>query len=78
MTKTHCQKIAAAVCVAIFLILYYSIYAYIFFTAAFEMNFILGLLFFILPILLLVGIVYVFIERLKEIERGEEDDLDNY
>ncbi|MBR1738604.1 MAG: hypothetical protein IJ736_16635, partial [Firmicutes bacterium] len=76
MKKTHRKKIAAAAVSALLVISYYVCYALIFFEMGNEIPIYAAILFFIVPLIFIIGIIYALIERIREIERGEEDDLD--
>ena len=75
--KAHAKKmIAPAVVTAISVLYYAGFAAACIFLPGFSLpgRLICG----ILPLLLAAVAVYVFIERIKEIRSGEEDDLSQY
>ncbi len=72
----HKKKMVAPVVIALIFLIYLVVYAAVIMTAATWNPF---MSFFALPLIGLgVGMVYVLIERIKEIRSGEEDDLSNY
>lgn len=73
--KSHGRKIIAPIVVTIVLILYYFVYFGI--IIAFLEGF-WKVVFGILPLGLSALIVKVCIERIKEIRKGEEDDISKY
>ena len=76
MKKEHRKKMIAPAVITIIFVFYFIG----FFAACTMMPITLGLkLFFgLLPLLLAGVIIFVFVERLKEIRSGEEDDLSKY
>ena len=78
MKKSHTHKIIVTVVIAAVVILFYMGYALLFITAGKEMPSILMFIFAGIPITLIAGMIYVAVQRIKEIEKGEEDDIDNY
>lgn len=73
--KSHGRKMIAPIVVTIVLILYY--FAYFGIIIAFLKGF-WKVFFGILPLGLSALIVKVCIERIKEIRKGEEDDISKY
>ena len=70
------KKIIAPIIITILVVLYYF---FLFATIIDEVDsMFLKILLAILPITLGVAMVYVCVQRIKEIKGGEEDDLDNY
>ena len=71
----HKKKMIAPIVVTIVLILYYIAY-FGFLIALLEgiWKYVLGLI----PLAFSVIMIYVCIERIKEIKKGEEDDLSQY
>ncbi len=72
----HGKKMIAPILVTVFLIIYCGLY-YGFFIYLIPIVF-LKILFGVIPVLLLGVLIYVCIERIKEIKGGEEDDLSKY
>ncbi len=71
----HAKKMIAPIVITVLFITYYVVY----------FGFLIGLvpgglkyLFGILPVLLAGAILYVCIQRIREIKKGEEDDLSKY
>ncbi|MBQ4232748.1 MAG: hypothetical protein II699_05660 [Lachnospiraceae bacterium] len=72
----HMKKMIAPITITVILIIYYILYfAFIMFLVK---GLILKLLIGIIPIVFGVAMIYVCIERIKEIQGGEEDDLSKY
>jgi len=72
------KKYLAPIIVTIFIALYYSIAAIIFYDYN-DLPFIAKIVLFIVPsIIIIVMMVMVLLERFKEIRKGEEDDLSKY
>ena len=69
------KKMAAPILVTVFLLLYYGLF-FGFLIAALEgpWRWVLG----ILPLATVPVIIAVCVERIKEIRKGEEDDLGQY
>ena len=75
MKKQHKAKMIAPIVVAILLVLYYALYfGFLLWALEGAWKYLLG----IFPVALLGATVAVCIERIKEIQRGEEDDLSQY
>ena len=75
MEQQHKRKMIAPIAVAILLVLYYVIYfGFLLWAMEGAWKYLLG----IFPVALLGVTVAVCIERIKEIQRGEEDDLSQY
>lgn len=73
--KTHIKKMIAPIVVTVLLIAYYALYF------GFLMSLLDGLwkwLFGVFPVAFAALTVKVCIERIKEIRKGEEDDLSKY
>ena len=74
MKRSRGHKIAMTLIVTVILVVYFTCYGYVFFKAGGEIPPILGILFFLIPVVIAVAcVIYVSIERIKEIEKGEED-----
>ena len=74
--KKHGKKMIAPIVITVIVILYFI--AYFGFLIYLIDNIVLKLLSGIIPALLAAVMIYVCIQRIKEIKGGEEDDLDNY
>ena len=75
MEKQHKRKMIAPIVVAMLLVLYYALYfGFLLWALEGAWTYLLG----IFPVALLAVTVAVCIERIKEIQRGEEDDLSQY
>ncbi len=75
MLNTHKKKIIAPIIITVILVLYYITYF------GFLISFLNGIWKYFLGIVPLVfsGImIYVCIERINEIKKGEEDDISKY
>ncbi|MDD3186806.1 MAG: hypothetical protein PHD56_13400 [Anaerostipes sp.] len=71
------KKLIAPILITIFLILYLIVYGTVVITILplpMAVRIMLG----IIPLGLIGLMIYVLIERIKEIDSGEEDDLDKY
>ena len=69
------KKLLAPIIVTVIMVLYYALYLGILITALDGfLKYALG----IIPIVLSAVMVMVCIERIKEIQKGEEDDLSKY
>ena len=73
--RDHKRKMIAPIIISVIMILYYVIY-FVFLTAVLDG--ILKYIFGILPLAFVALTVKVCIERIKEIEGGEEDDISKY
>ena len=77
MTKEHRKKMIAPIVIAVFFVGYLALYIYMLFFAAAVTKPVLFLL--AVPLAALgVGMIWVLITRIREIDKGEEDDLSNY
>ncbi|MBO7403782.1 MAG: hypothetical protein J6V24_02370 [Clostridia bacterium] len=74
--KQHRKKMIAPIVITVLVILYFI--AYFGFLIYQIENFLLKLLLGIIPALLAAVMIYVCIQRIKEIKGGEEDDLGQY
>ena len=73
--KSHGKKYIAPIVVTVIMVLYYVLYFGFLITLLDGIwKYILG----ILPIFFSVMMIAVCIERIKEIKRGEEDDISKY
>ena len=72
---THKKKMIAPIVATVLLVLYYGVY-FGFLISLLEgaWKYILG----IFPVAFIGVMIYVCIERIKEIKEGEEDDLSQY
>ena len=76
--KAQRKKYLAPIIVTIFIALYYSIAAMIFYEYN-DLPFIAKIVLFVVPsIIITIMMVMVLFERLKEIKKGEDDDLGKY
>ena len=71
------KKIIAPILITIFVIAYYIFYFCVL-CSAFSESIVILILFGIIPVTLSVGMLYVCIQRIKEIRSGEEDDISKY
>ena len=71
----HTKKMVAPIIITILIVLYYAFY----FTIVISLPIGIWKLFLgIIPVALAVIMIYVCIQRIKEIKEGEEDDLSKY
>ena len=71
----HRKKMIAPIIITILFVLYYAFY----FTIVIALlDGIWKLMLGIIPVVLAVIMIYVCVQRIKEIEEGEEDDLSKY
>ena len=75
--SAHSKKLVAPVVIAALLILYYLGFAAVCVLVD-GVPLLAKLLFGIIPLLLMGVVIYVLVERIKEIRSGEEDDLGQY
>ncbi len=73
--KTHKNKITAPIVISVIIILYYVVYFGILIAL---LDGVLKWLLGIIPLALSAVMLKVCIERIKEIKKGEEDDLSKY
>ena len=71
------KKLLAPILITIFVILYYIFYFCILCSVLKE-SIVILILFGIIPVALSIGMLYVCIQRIKEIRSGEEDDISKY
>ncbi|MDO4615743.1 MAG: hypothetical protein Q4B15_08960 [Lachnospiraceae bacterium] len=75
MKQDHGKKMVAPIVITILIVLYYAVY----FTILIRLvGGAIGALLGIIPVLLGGVMIYVCIQRIKEIQEGEEDDLSQY
>ncbi len=74
--EEHSEKMIAPIVITVLFIVYYCIYFII--LLAVLPGIILKLLFGIIPIALAAVMIFVCVQRMKEIRSGEEDDLSQY
>lgn len=73
--NNHEKKMIAPIVITILVVLYYITYfAFIISLVDGIFRILLG----IIPVVLSAAMIYVCVERIKEIEGGEEDDLSQY
>ena len=71
----HRKKMIAPIIITILFVLYYAFY----FTIVIALPIGIWKLFLgIIPVVLAVIMIYVCVQRIKEIKEGEEDDLSKY
>lgn len=71
------KKIIAPILITVFVIAYYIFYFCIL-CSAFSENIVVLIILGIIPIVLSMGMIYVCVQRIKEIRSGEEDDISKY
>ena len=71
----HDKKKIAPIIITLIVVLYYTLY---FTLIIFAVPGILTIIFGIVPLLLAGLMIYVCVQRMKEIDGGEEDDLSKY
>ena len=77
MKKEHGKKMIAPIVITVLFVGYLAVYIYMLFFAAAMTKPLLFLL--AVPLAALgVGMIWVLITRIREIDKGEEDDLSNY
>jgi len=74
--KTHSRKIAVVIIVSLCLIAYYILYTAIIVNLNFPAILKIGLT--VLMVAVTITTVMVLVERIREIKRGEDDDLGKY
>ena len=74
--KKHRKKMVAPIVITIVMILYFV--CYFGFLLSLMHTVLQKVLLGICPALLGIGMIYVCVERIKEIQGGEEDDLSQY
>ena len=73
--KSHSRKMTAPIIVTVLMILYYAAYfGFLFSVLDGVLKYLLG----IVPLVLTILMIAVCIERIREIKKGEEDDLSKY
>ena len=77
MNDKHRKKMIAPIVITALFVGYLAVYIYMLFFAAAMTKPLLFLL--AVPLTALgVGMIYVLVTRIREIDKGEEDDLSNY
>lgn len=71
----HDKKKIAPIVITILIVLYYTLY---FTLIIFAVPGVLKIIFGIVPLLFAGLMIYVCVQRMKEIDGGEEDDLSKY
>ena len=73
--KAHTKKMIAPIIISVIVIAYYAVY-FGFMIAVLDVvwKYLLG----IIPLVLSAVMIKVCIERIKEIKKGEEDDISKY
>ena len=73
--KSHRRKMTAPISVTVLMILYYAAYfGFLISVLDGVLKYLLG----IVPLVLTILMIAVCIERIREIKKGEEDDLSKY
>ena len=73
--NNHKKKMIAPIIVAVIFVLYFALYfGLLIATLDGVLKYALG----IIPLLLAVAMLTVCVERIKEIKKGEEDDISKY
>ncbi|MCR4866674.1 MAG: hypothetical protein K5921_07105 [Lachnospiraceae bacterium] len=75
MMSEHDRKKIAPIIITIIVVLYYILY---FTLLIFAVPGVLKIIFGIVPLLFAGLMIYVCVQRMKEIDGGEEDDLSKY
>ena len=76
--KKHTKKAIAPIVITALLIGYFVFYMWIGWSAKYEAPLLVKMLLIGVPIGLIGLIIYLLIERIREIKGGEEDDLSKY
>lgn len=74
--NNHGKKLAAPIAIAVLLVLYYI--AFFVFILALDIPALVKLLMGIIPLAFAGCVIYVLVERIKEVRSGEEDDISKY
>ncbi len=77
MNEEHKKKMIAPIIITVLVVIYYFVYFGVI-MAALDDLLILKILFGVIPIALAGTMIYVCLQRIHEIEGGEEDDLSKY
>lgn len=77
MKKTHIKKMIAPVVVTVLIVAYFIVYGSVLFTQS-GIPTAVRILGIAIPLILSGVMICVMIERIKEIKKGEEDDLSEY
>ena len=67
----------APIIVAVLVVLYFVFYGYMT-TMVDGMPFVARVVFVAIPVVMIIVMIYTLIERIKEIKKGENDDLGKY
>ena len=67
----------APIIVAVLVVLYFIFYGYMA-TVIDGMPFVARIVFMAMPVVMIIVMIYTLIERIKEIRKGENDDLGKY
>ena len=67
----------APIIVAVLVVLYFIFYGYMA-TVIDGMPFVARIVFIAIPVVMIIVMIYTLIERIKEIKKGENDDLGKY
>ncbi|MBR4123734.1 MAG: hypothetical protein IKY45_00630 [Clostridia bacterium] len=72
---SHKRKMIAPIVVTVIMLIYYAVYFFILISLISGfLKYLLG----IIPIFFMAVMIYVCIERINEIKKGEEDDISKY
>ena len=75
MLDTHKKKMIAPIVITVMMVIYYIVYfGFLIFLLEGIWKYTLG----IIPLAFSVLMIYVCIERINEIKKGEEDDISKY
>ena len=66
----------APIVIALLFILYFAFYGYM--SSMLTMHFAAKVIFIAIPVVMIITMICVLIERIKEIRKGENDDLGKY
>ena len=73
--NSHKKKMIVPIIVTVIMVLYYVVYfCFLFYILDGAWKYLLG----IIPIAFVAVTIYVCIERINEIKKGEEDDISKY
>ena len=67
----------APIIIAVLVVLYFIFYGYMA-TVIDGMRFVASIVFMAIPVVMIIVMIYTLIERIKEIKKGENDDLGKY
>ncbi|WP_062532912.1 hypothetical protein [Jeotgalibaca dankookensis] len=76
--KKSIKKMIAPIVITLLVTVYFIFYMWMGWSVRKEISIILSIFLFILPIGLIGTMIYLLIERIKEIKENEDDDLSQY